>query len=190
MNLAHISSSVIFIITITILTGENLNICKIPNDTCLQYYVIPVHYHIKLTHIYMGKCLNDDFYWTKLNIKNEYDSFNFYGESSTTINILLSTQHIKLHMLSLDIINDSNITFIKSNGIIYAPKTYIKAYETNISEFRFTDILPPGIYTFKIEFFGLLTENSEKSFFKSFYTNKKNGIAWVNIKQLKIHIYA
>jgi len=140
MNLAQISSSVIFIITITILTGENLNNCKNPNDTCLPYYA-PVHYHIKLTHLYMGKC---DFYWTKLNIKNEYDSFNFHGESSTTINILQSTQYIKLHMLNLHIINDSNIILIKNSGIIYAPKTYIKTYKTNYSTFHFSDVLSPG----------------------------------------------
>jgi len=57
--------------------------------TCLSHYVIPVHYHILITHLYTGKY---DFYWAKLlNIKNEYDSFNFHGESSKTINILHKT---------------------------------------------------------------------------------------------------
>jgi len=90
MNLALINSSVIFI-TISILTGEKLENCRNPNDTCLPYYVIPVHYHIKLTHLYKG---NYDVYWPMLlNMKDEYDSFNFLGESSTTINILQSTIH-------------------------------------------------------------------------------------------------
>jgi len=116
-----------------------------------------------------------DFYWPKqLNLRNENDSFKFHGESSITINIIQTTQYIKLHMLNL-IIN-SRSTLIKSNGIIYTLKKYTETHETNLLEFRFSNVLSPGIYTFKMEFLGLLTENYAKSFFKSFYTNKKNGI--------------
>jgi len=174
MNVAQISSSVLFIITITILNGEKLENCKNPNDICLPYYVIPVHYHIKLTHLYMEAY---DLPGPKLlNLKNENDSFNFHGESSITINILQPTQYIKMHMLKL-IINNWSITLITNNGIIYALKRYTETPETNLLEFFFSNVLSPGLYTFKMEFFGLLTENSSKSFFKSFYTNKENGIA-------------
>jgi len=173
MNLAQISSSVIFMITIRILTGEKLENCKYPNDICLPYYVIPVHYHIKLTHLYMGKY---DFHWAKLlNMKDEYDSFNFLGELSTTINILQSTQNIKLHMLHLHIINWSNTTLIRNNGITCALKGYTKIAKTNLIEFYISNISYPGLYTFKMEYVGHLTESSTKSFFKSFYTNKENS---------------
>jgi len=172
MNLVQISSSVIFMSTISILTGGKLESCKNPNDICLPYYVIPVHYHIKLTHLYMGKY---DMYWPMLlHIKDEYDSFNFLGESSTTINIL-PTQYIKLNMLNLRIINRSNITLIRNSGITYALKNYIEIPETNLIEFYFSNILYPGLYTFKMKFVGRLTENSTKNFFKSFYTNEGNS---------------
>jgi len=181
MNVAQISSSVLFIITITILNGEKLENCKNPNDICLPYYVIPVHYHIKLTHLYMQAY---DFYRPKLNIKNENDSFNFDGKSSITFNILQPTQYIKMHMLNL-IINYQSL-LIKNNGIIYSLKRYTEIPETNLYEFLFSNVLSPGLYTFEMEFFGRLTENSANNFFKSFYTNKENGIAWV--QYLKIHI--
>jgi len=167
MNLAQISSSIIFMITISILTGEKLKSCKNLNDICLPYHVIPVHYHIKLTHIYWPKLLN---------IKDEYDSFNFHGTSITTINILQSTHYIKLNMLNLNIINRSNLTLIRNNGITYALKNYTEIPETNLIELYFSNILYPGLYTFEMIFFGRLTENSTKGFFKSFYTNKGNSI--------------
>jgi len=173
MNVAQISSSVLFIITITILNGEKLESCKNPNDICLPYYVIPVHYHIKLTHLYMEAY---DFYSKLLNLKIENDSFNFHGESSITVNILQPTQYIKMHILNLMVISYQS-TLIKNNGIIYALKRYTEIPEANLLEFLFSNVLSPGLYTFKMEFFGFLTENSAKSFFKSFYTNKENGIA-------------
>jgi len=174
MNVAQLSSSVIFITTINILVGEKSNNCKNPN-ICLPYYVIPVHYQIKLTHYYMDKY---DFYWVKQlkkQLKNENNDYNFHGESSTTINILQSTQYIKLHMLYL-IISDQS-TLIKNNGIIYPLKIYTETPKTNLLELFFFNVLSPGLYTLKMEFLGLLTENSTKSIFKSFYTNKGNGIA-------------
>jgi len=164
MDQAYISS-LIFIVTITILTGEKLNNCSNSNDTCLPYYVIPIHYHIKLTHL-MGTY---DSYLTKLlNLKE--DSFYFRGESRTTINILQSTQYIKLHKLNL-IIDLKKITLIKNNGINYELKITTETFETNLLEFRFFNVLSPGLYTLKLEFFGL-TETSSKSF----YINKKKGI--------------
>jgi len=172
MNIAQLSSSVIFITTINILTGEKLNKCKDPNDICLPYYVIPVHYHIKLTHLHMQAY---DFYRPKLNLKNKNDSFNFHGESSITINILQSTKYIKMHTLYL-IINYHS-TLIKNNGKIYAFEEYTVTPESNLSEFLFSNVLSPGLYTFKMEFLGFLKENSANSFFKSFYTNKENSIA-------------
>jgi len=179
MNHKYISSSLIFIVTITILTGETLNNCSNPNDTCLPYYVIPIHYHIKLSHLmetynsYLAELLNS---------KDEYDRFDFHGESHTTINILKSTQYIKLHKLNL-IIFRGKITLITNNGINYAPNINTENSETNLLEFYFINVLPPGLYTLKMEFLGRLTGNSTKEFFKSFFTNKENGIKWVNIKQ-------
>jgi len=174
MNLARISS-VIFMTTISILTGEKLENSNSSN-ICLLYYVIPVHYHIKLT-LYMEK----PDYWAKLlnikniNVKNEYDNFYFHGESTTTINILQSTQYIKLHMLNLIKINRSTLN--KNNGIIYALKTFTHNSATNIIEYYFFNTLSPGLYTLKMEFLDHFTENSAKNFFQSFYTNKENGIA-------------
>jgi len=116
MNLAHISSSLIFIITITTLTGEKLNTSCNLGDKCLPSYVIPVHYHIKLKHMYTGA---HDLYRSKLiNSENIHNSLYFHGESTATVNILTSTQFIKLHRLKLIVIS-SKITIIKNNGIIY-----------------------------------------------------------------------
>jgi len=159
MNQAYIISRLIFIIIITVLTGEKLNNS---NNTYLPHYVIPVHYHIKLNHLSFEKI---DF-----NLKYKYISF--YGKSSTTINILQSTKYIKLHMLNL-IIHREEITLIKNNGVTYALKNYTEIYDTNLLEFCFFNILSPGLYTLKMEFVGHLIEKSAKNVFKSFYTNKK-----------------
>jgi len=171
MNLAQISGSLIFITTITTLTGEKLYNCSNP-DIYLPYCVIPVHYHIKL-HI--------EKYF---NLKNEYDSLKFIGESYTTINILQLTKNIKLNGLNLFIINP--ITAIKNN-IIYALK---ESSVPNDLKFYFSDVLYPGLYTLKIKFFGYLIQDStkEKTSFSSFFANNNDAIAWVNIKLLKIHI--
>jgi len=174
MNLAHISSSLIFIIIIITLTGEKLNNSCYLSDTCLPYYVIPVHYHIKLTHMYMEAY---DLYWSKLlSLKNENASFNFHGKSSTTINILQSTRYIKLHTVDLIVIS-SKITFIKNNGIIYELKEYLQTSETYVFKSQFPSVIFPGLYTLKLEFVGHLTEDSAKNFFRSFYTKKENGLA-------------
>jgi len=105
------------------------------------------------------------------NLGNKY-SFNFYGESSTTINILKSTHYIKLHILNL-LITQRKTTLIKNNGIIYALK---RSSEEDFFKFRFSNVLSPGLYTLTLDFSGRFTEKSAKHFFKSFYTNKGNGI--------------
>jgi len=173
MNVAHISNCLIFIITITPLTGEKLNNSYNLRNTSLPNYVIPVHYDIKLSHMYMEAC---DLCWSKLlNLKNENDSFNFYGVSKITINILQSTQYIKLHQLNLIII-PCKITMIKNNGIIYKLEKYLQTSETYFLESQFPSIIFPGLYTLKLEFVGHLTEDSAKNFFRSFYTNKENRL--------------
>jgi len=177
MDQTYISNSLIFIVTTTILTGENLNNSNNPNDTYLLYYVITIHYHIKLSHLMSSY---DSYLTELLNLKDKY-SFDFYGEFHTTINILKFTQYIKLHKLNLNI-HWGKITLIKNNGITYEPKNYLKIFKTNLLEFRFFNVLSPGLYTLKIEFLVGLTESSSKKFFKSFFINKENGIAWVNIK--------
>jgi len=167
MNQAYrISSSIIFIITITILTGETLNNCSNSN-TCLPYYVIPVHYHIKLNTIE-----NYDYYSLFL-----FGFIHFRGEFSTIINVVQSTKDIKLHALSLDIFRDK-IMLIKNNGVTYALKTFIGTFGTNMSEqiFHFFNVLSPGLYTLKMEFFGHLNEKYSKNVFKSFYSRKENNM--------------
>jgi len=175
MNLAHISSSLIFVITITTLTGEKLNNRCNLNDTCLPYYLIPVHYHINLTHQY-GKLKTYSHSVELLNLRNEYESLYFHGESSTTINVLKSTQYIKLHNINLSVI-PSKTTMIKNNGIIYVLEEYLRTSETYVLESPFFCVISPGLYTLKLEFIGNLAEDSAKNFFRSFYTNKENGIA-------------
>jgi len=118
-----------------------------------------------------------DLYWSKLlNLKNENDSFNFYGESNITINILQSTQYIKLHILNLIVI-PWKVIMIKNNGIIYEVEKYLETSETYLLESQFLSVISPGLYTLKLEFVGHLTEDSAKNFFRSFYTNKKNSLA-------------
>jgi len=93
-----ISSSLIFIITITILTCEKLNKCSNSN-TCLPYYVKPVHYHIQL-HTLQTFDSYSIF---------EFRYFRFKGESSTIINILQTTKYIKLCVKSSHISRKNNI---------------------------------------------------------------------------------
>jgi len=157
MNLAQISSSFIFITTITILTAEELYHCS----SCLPNYVIPMHYRIKLS-----------FEKYDFNLENKY-GFNFYGESNITNNnnILQTTKYLKLHILNL-IITQRKTTLIKNN-IIYAVK---KSSERDLLSFLFSNVLSPGLYTLTMEFSGRFTKNSAKDFFKSSYTNKENGI--------------
>jgi len=187
MNLAHISSCLIFIITITTLTGEKLNtLCNLW-DKCLPSYVIPVHYHIELKHMFRQERFDCsvwcDLYRSQLSdLKNEYDSFHFRGESNITINILQSTQYIKMHTQNLFII-PWKITIIKNNGIIYELEENLLTSETYVLKSQFPVVLSPGLYTLKLKFVGYLTEDWAKNFFRSFYTNKENGFF------LKYYIY-
>jgi len=72
------------------------------------------------------------------------------------------------------IIHRGKITLIKNNGINYALEIITET--SNLLEFNFFNVLSPGLYTLKMEFLGRSTENSSKVFFKSFFTNKENGI--------------
>jgi len=120
----------------------------------------------------------NDLYWSKLlNLKNKTDSFNFYGESIITISILQSTQYIKLHTLNLIIFPWKVITMIKNNGIIYKLEKYLQTSETYLLTSQFPSVISPGLYTLKLEFFGHLTEDSAKNFFRNFYSNNENSLA-------------
>jgi len=66
---------------------------------------------------------------------------------------------------------------IKNNGITYKRKSYTETSKTNLLEFRFLNVLSPGLYTLKVAFFGHLTETFSKNFIKSFYTNTENDTA-------------
>jgi len=172
MNLALISSSLIFIITITTLTGEKLNNRCNLNDTFSPYYLIPVHYDIKLIHLY-GKLKTYSHSAELLNLRNEYESFNFRGASNTTINILQSTRYIELHIVDVIVIS-SKTTLIKNNGIIYVLEEFLRTSETYVLESQFPSLIFPGLYTLKLEFLGNITE---ENFFRSFHTNEENDIA-------------
>ncbi|XP_018360139.1 PREDICTED: aminopeptidase N-like [Trachymyrmex cornetzi] len=90
MNLAQISNSVIFILTIAVLNSEEQNNLNITNYVNFFHYVIPVHYCIQLDYI-IYEHIDDklDNIWEEIaGLKNEYDSFLFRGKTSTTINIL------------------------------------------------------------------------------------------------------
>jgi len=116
-------------------------------------------------------------YWPKLlNLKNENDSFYFNGWSNITISILQPTQYIKLHIQNL-IIVPWKITMIKNNGIIYELEENLRTSELYLLKSQFSVVLSPGLYTMKLEFLGHLTEDSAKNFFRSFNTNKENGLA-------------
>lgn len=170
MNLAQISSSVIFITSITFLTSEKLNNSNIINDIRLPNYVIPLHYSIKLRTFFK----DDDFYM--MNLRNTKKvNFVFYGESSTTINIHISTQNISLHTLNLNI-NELKIKMIKSDSTIYELKEFSHDLTMHLSNLYFVDVLSPGLYTLKIEFTSriITDDNVEKTLFRSNYTNKKN----------------
>ncbi|KYN22452.1 Aminopeptidase N [Trachymyrmex cornetzi] len=134
---------------------------------------MPVHYTIKLAHIHQCSGRSNVFCEEILGYSSFPSSFPFFGEISTTINILQSTQYIRMHQINLTLIN-RNITLTKDNGIIYVLNKYKYNYKTNILEFPLSYILLAGLYTFKTEFYGDLKEN-HKSIYKYFY--KGNRIA-------------
>ncbi|KYN19131.1 Glutamyl aminopeptidase [Trachymyrmex cornetzi] len=181
-NLGKIKpNSVIFIIVITTINGAEVNNFIIPKER-LPDYVIPVHYTIKLTHmIYHCSIRSDVFCEEILGYSSFPNSFPFFGEISTTINILQSTQYIRMHQVNLTIIN-RNITLTKDNGIIYVLDKHRYTYHTNILEFPLSYILLPGLYTFKMEFFGHLSEN-HKSIYKYFL--KESGIVLLLAPQIQ-----
>lgn len=170
MNLAQISSSVIFITVIAILTGEKINNFNVPNDFRIPNYVTPLHYSIKIRTYFKS----DDFYM--VNLRNtEKTNFFFYGESNITINIHRSTQNITLHTINLNV-NELKIKMIKSDSIIYVLKELSHDYTMHLSNLHFVDVLSPGLYTLKMEFTShiITDDNVEKNFFRSSYTSKED----------------
>ncbi|XP_018367811.1 PREDICTED: aminopeptidase N-like, partial [Trachymyrmex cornetzi] len=96
MNVAHISSTVIFIIAIIILNSKEVNNFSVPKEARSPYNVTPVHYHIEILDYTVSKDQYADrnafILDTTVNLDRSYGSFVFHGKTSTTINILESTQ--------------------------------------------------------------------------------------------------
>ncbi|XP_071566338.1 glutamyl aminopeptidase-like [Temnothorax nylanderi] len=171
MDVAQISSSLIFIITITALTGEELNNSSVANHFRLPSHVVPVHYNIKLN-------LSLEKYDSNMTrpsyTKQEYGSFLFDGISRITINILQSTRNIKLHALHTSDIKDC---LIERNGVVYnIPKKFISSFETNVIGIDFSDILSPGLYILAIVYEGRITDNNAKNFYRSSYIEKDENL--------------
>ncbi|XP_077264153.1 glutamyl aminopeptidase-like isoform X2 [Temnothorax americanus] len=169
MNLAQISSSLIFITTIAIVTGKELNNPSFKTQFYLPFPelgVFPVHYAIRLTALIEKY----DLYMTQpSDIKQEYSSILPYIKSSITINIIQSTHKIRLHTLN---IHNSGITLTGRNNndnIPYAVREIEYISETNILEIYFSDILYPGVYSLTLDSRGQNTENV----FKSSYINRE-----------------
>ena len=174
MNLEQISSSVILLLTIAVFNSvERQNFITLNKN--FSPYVIPVHYCIQLNHINpLDRSINDfNFIWKQLliylKLKHDDGLFLFHGKTSTTINILQSTQHISLHQVHLTIINRANVTLSTKNGITYVLNKYTYIYSTNTLEFPLFYKLLPGLYIFKIKFFGHLTEKNNESFFRNVF---------------------
>ncbi|XP_018401263.1 PREDICTED: glutamyl aminopeptidase-like [Cyphomyrmex costatus] len=51
--------------------------------------------------------------------------------------------------------------------------------KVNIISFKFTDVLSPGLYTLKMQFFGHVLKKYAQNFFEFSYTNNKNSIIWL-----------
>lgn len=184
MYLAQITSSIIFISTLTILTGEKLNTSSTVNNFSDDFAnpVIPMHYDIKLTLILTKYDSNR----TKSSgVKNEYGSFLFYGKASITIHILRSTQNIKLHASNLGI-NNWMTTLTQNKDIIYKPDEFLYNTETNILDLHFLDVLSPGFYTLKMDLVGQITDKDTESFFRSSDINKEEDTVYV---RMRIYIY-
>ena len=178
MNLEQISSRVILILSIVVFNNAERH-----NFTTSNYrnfsYEMPVHYCIQLSDINaFDRTMNESsFIWKQLivELKLKHDGlFLFHGKTSATINILRSTQRICLNQLHLTIINRANVTLSTKNGIIYVLNKYTYTYSTNTLEFPLLYKLLPGLYTFKIKFFGHLTKNYDESFFKNVF--KQNTV--------------
>ncbi|KAG5313338.1 AMPN Aminopeptidase, partial [Acromyrmex insinuator] len=190
MDLAQISSGLIHILTIAVLNSEELNNSTISNDERLPYYVIPVHYSIQLS--YLNSSIYEYYDRFKFTLEKMFmkydDSGLFRGETSTTINILQSTQYIRLHQLKLSV-DHNNVTLITKNGIIYVLNKYKYIYQTNIIEFSFLYKLLPGLYTFKIQFFNNPIKNEENSFYKIFqkYTAHYRNFITLSNMPIKEH---
>ncbi|KAG5328018.1 APM1 Aminopeptidase, partial [Acromyrmex charruanus] len=174
MNLAQISSSVIFITVITVLAGEYVFYSNPPRDFHLPLYIRPIHYQVNLIQLYT-KTHNSSGEET-LNTNDENSNFLFVGTSNVTINILRSTHNIRLHSLH-PIINDDEVTLIRSDGKIYQMIEYTS--EENIIDFTFDDVLTPELYTIKIQFFGELLKRYAQNFFEYSESNDEKDIIWL-----------
>ncbi|KYN19638.1 Aminopeptidase N [Trachymyrmex cornetzi] len=171
LKLQRIKPNIIFIIVITTLNDAEVNNFRIPEER-LPDYVMSVHYTIKLTHmIYQCSDTYDIICEQILNYRSFPSTFLFYGETSTTINILQSTQYITMHTINL-LITNRDTTLTSDNGIIYVLNKYKYASQTDILKFPLSYKLLPGLYTLKIEFFGHLSEN-HKGIYKHFYTGNR-----------------
>lgn len=173
MNATQISNSLKLVIFVSI--AENLNNSNILSDfrPTLAYYVVPVHYDIKLTLV------TTKYNFSKTdssNMRNEYVSlFLCHGESRITINILQSMRNITLHALNLGV-NDGKTTMVKNNGEVYRLRRIFYSFQTNSLELRFYDTLYPGLYTLKINTIGYITPNNAENFFRSSYVNKEESL--------------
>lgn len=172
MNASQISNGVKLLIFVTI--AENLNNSNILSDfrPTIAYYVVPVHYDIKLNLI----ATKNNFSRTNSsNIRNEYISFLCHGESKITINVLQSMRNITLHTLNLGV-NDGKTTIVKSNGETYRLKRFFYSFKMKSLELHFDDILYPGLYTLKINTIGYITPNDAENFFRSSYVNEEESL--------------
>ncbi|KAG5344844.1 AMPE aminopeptidase, partial [Acromyrmex heyeri] len=174
MKLAHIKSSVIFIIVITVFNSAKVNNFEIAEDILLPYFVRPVHYTIELKHI-IYQCADRDDIFCNETVDSESDnsSFRFFGEIRTTIHILQSIRYIRLHQLDLAIMIDPKLTLTTDNGILYVLNKLKYFYKTNILEFPLSVMLLPGLYTLNIVFGGLILENHEKSSYRNFIKDNR-----------------
>ncbi|XP_071569674.1 aminopeptidase A-like isoform X2 [Temnothorax nylanderi] len=170
MNLAQISSSLIFITTIAIVTGEKLNNSSITTQFYLPFPelgVFPVHYAIRLTALIEKY---DSNMTQPSDTKQEYSSLLPYRKSFITINIIQLTRKIQLHALN---IRSSSVTLTGRNNIPYATREIIYISETNILEIYFSDILYPGVYSLTLESRAQNTDDTENVFESSYINREK-----------------
>ncbi|XP_024890926.1 aminopeptidase M1-like [Temnothorax curvispinosus] len=172
MNLENMRSTLIFIIAATILTGgKSQNNFSIPIESIRLSvnYMVPIHYNIKLipnTHIHDSNKAKPSI------IIINHGHVLFDGESSITINILQSTQYIKLHGLNLLI--SLSIKLFKGDGLMYKMSKFTYGSEPDILVFHFNEILFPGLYCMKVDYVGRMTDDDTEGFFRSSHVNK-NG---------------
>ncbi|XP_077272907.1 aminopeptidase N-like [Temnothorax americanus] len=172
-----IRSILIFITTINISTGEELNNSSILKHCQFPSNVVPEHYDIKLIYLSLEKY---DFNKAQPSYtKREHaSSFIFHGESCIVIIICNPTQNIKLHTPNLAITKEDS-KLIDSNNTIYTYEKFIYNFGTEYLDLHFVDMLSPGRYTLQIKFHGRITNNNADNFVRNFYINKRENITWI-----------